>query len=104
MNAPLRIIVADDEPSVLAVLKEMLQALGHRVIGTAPGGQELVELCKSMQPDLVLADIRMPGLDGLDAAAAIYDGHPTPIVLISGFANEELIERAQDNHVFGYLI
>jgi response regulator NasT len=70
----------------------------------AETGRALLDYCRTARPDLVVADIMMPDMDGLDAAAAIYDHSPTPIVLVSGHHDRELIQRALENHVLAYLI
>jgi two-component system, response regulator PdtaR len=100
----LRVAVADDEPEVLDTVVKMLESLGHYVTGTAATGRELVDHCLSTKVDLVMTDIRMPDMDGLDAAAAIYEGVRTPIILLSGHCDKGLIERAEENHVFAYLM
>jgi two-component system, response regulator PdtaR len=100
----LRIGVAEDEPAIQERLVALLTDLGHQVIFRADSGRSLVDQCRQHKPDLIVADIKMPDMDGLDAAAAIYDHLPTPIILASGYHDPELIERAQENHVLAYLI
>lgn len=100
----LRVAVADDEPEVRGVLEKMLSALGHEVTFAATTGRELVEFCLNTPVDLVMTDIRMPDMDGLDAAAIIYEKVRTPIILLSGHCDRELIERAEGTHVFAYLV
>lgn len=104
MADALRVAVADDEPEVQELYERMLTALGHRVVLKASTGRELVEECARVKPDLVITDIAMPDMDGLDAAAAIYDERPTPIILVSGFQDPDLIARAEANHILAYLI
>ncbi|HEX7378231.1 MAG TPA: response regulator [Pirellulales bacterium] len=100
----LRVAVADDEPEVRGVLEQMLSTLGHEVTFAATTGRELVEFCLNTPVDLVMTDIRMPDMDGLDAAAIIYEKVRTPIILLSGHCDRELIERAEGTHVFAYLV
>jgi AmiR/NasT family two-component response regulator len=100
----LRVAVADDEPEVLATVAKMLELLGHEITCTASTGRELVDHCLSKTVDLVMTDIRMPDMDGLEAAAVIYEKVRTPIILLSGHCDKELIERAEENHVFAYLM
>lgn len=100
----LRVAVADDEPDVREVLRKMLDALGHEVTLVASTGRELVEQCLDTPVDLVMTDIRMPDMDGLDAAGILYEKCRTPIILLSGHCDRELIERAEENHVFAYLM
>jgi response regulator NasT len=104
MNEALRIAVAEDEPELLEDLQEMLADLGHRVVATATNGQQLIEQCDATRPDLVVADIRMPLVDGLEAAEHLRRIEPTPVVLVSAHSDPELIERALRNHVLSYLI
>src|SRR5207302_1125226 len=85
-------------------LQEFLPRLGHQVVAVAQTGRELVERCRALRPDLVIADIRMPDLDGIDAAEEIYRDRPVPIILISAHHDPELIERASRNHILAYLV
>lgn len=100
----LRVAVADDEPDVRTMLGKMLESLGHEVAFAASTGRELVDHCLGTPVDLVMTDIRMPDMDGLEAAAVIYEKMRTPIILLSGHCDKELIERAEENHVFAYLV
>lgn len=104
MNRSLRIAVADDEPLMRKYLNETLTVLGHQVVSTAQTGAELVEQCLSLNPDLVITDVRMPDMDGLDAAAAIYAKDLVPIIVVSAYHDPDLIERAEKNHVIAYLV
>ena len=104
MTESLRVAVADDEPQVQELFQNMLTVLGHRVVLKAATGRELVEKCREVNPDLVITDIKMPDMDGLDAAAAIYKDTPTPVILVSGYLDSELLARAQENHVLAYLV
>lgn len=104
MSAPLRIVIADDEPRMREFLCLALEQLGHQVVGAAKTGAELVETCRSVQPDLVMTDIRMAEMDGIDASARIYEDQPLPIILVSAFHDEDLLERAGHNHVLAYLV
>ena len=100
----LRVAVADDEPDVREVLQKMLTALGHEVTLVASTGRELVDQCLTTPVDLVMTDIRMPDMDGLDAAGILYEKCRAPIILLSGHCDRELIERAEESHVFAYLM
>ncbi len=104
MNARLRIAVADDEQDMRDYFRVGLKRLGHEVIAVAQNGRELVELCRATQPDLVITDIKMPELDGIDAAAAIYRERPVPVILVSAYHDAALIERAEADHILGYLV
>jgi AmiR/NasT family two-component response regulator len=100
----LRIAIADDDSDVREVLQKMLGALGHEVVIAAGTGRELVDQCLAQGADLVMTDIQMPDMDGLDAAGIIYQNSPMPILLLSGHCDRALIDRAEENHVFAYLL
>lgn len=100
----LRIAVADDEPDMRDYFKKSLARLGHKVVGAAQNGGELIELCRTHAPDLVITDIKMPDMDGIDAACQIYRERAIPIILVSAFHDPELIARAAGDHVMGYLV
>jgi response regulator NasT len=104
MNRWLRIAVADDEPDMRDYFREILPHLGHEVVAVAQSGRELVEFCQATPPDLVITDIKMPDMDGIDAAREIYRHRPLPIILVSAFHEAKLIERAEANHILAYLV
>jgi response regulator NasT len=104
MTVPLRIAVADDEPDMRDYFQKALTRLGHKVVGAAENGRELIDLCRRQAPDLVITDIKMPDMDGIDAACHIYKERPVPIILVSAFHDPELIARAEADHVLGYLV
>jgi response regulator NasT len=104
MTQPLRIAVADDEPDMRDYFRKILPHLGHQVVAVAANGRELVELCRTSQPDLVITDVKMPEMDGIDAAVAIYRERAVPIVVVSAYHDPKLIERAEMDHVMGYLV
>jgi len=100
----LRIAVADDEPEMVDYLKEVLPLMGHQVVAATTRGQDLVSACREERPDLVITDIRMPDIDGIDAAAQIYREGPVPVILVSAYHDPELVERAGSEHIFAYLV
>ncbi len=104
MSQPLRIAVADDEPDMRDYFRKILPRLGHQVVAVAENGRELVELCRTTMPDLIITDIKMPEMDGIDAAVAIYRERAVPVVLVSAYHEPELIERAGADHIMGYLV
>jgi response regulator NasT len=104
MTAPLRVAVADDEPLMRQWYERTLDRLGHRVVGTAADGGELVRLCREHGPDLVITDIKMPGIDGLAAAAQIRTEATLPVILVSAHDDAEFVERALENQVLAYLV
>jgi response regulator NasT len=104
MTRTLRIAVADDEPDMRDYFGRCLKRLGHEVVAVTTNGQELVVQCRALQPDLVITDIKMPELDGIDAAAQIYQDRPVPVILVSAHHEPALIERAEQDHVLAYLV
>lgn len=104
MTQPLRIAIADDEADMREYFQDVLPRLGHTVVGVAKSGRELVELCRSTRPNLVITDIKMPDMDGIDAADQIYKEGPIPVILVSAYSDPALIERAEMDHVMGYLV
>lgn len=104
MSRSYRIAIADDEEVMREYFQDMLPDLGHVVVGAASTGRELVALCERETPDMVITDIRMPGLDGIDAAREITKQRAIPIILVSAFSDPNLIERAQGTTILAYLI
>lgn len=104
MTRPLRIAVADDEPDMRDYYRTILPVLGHEVVAACADGEELVERCRALQPDLVIADIKMPGTDGIEASSRIERERAVPIILVSAFHDAELIDRAETDHVLAYLV
>lgn len=104
MKRSLRIVVADDEADMRDYFQKSLKRLGHQVVAAAGNGQELIEQCRAQNPDLVITDIKMPQLDGIDAAQRIFHERAVPILLVSAFHDDALIERAEADHVMGYLV
>ncbi|RMF04241.1 MAG: response regulator [Chloroflexi bacterium] len=99
-----RIIVADDESIVRADLKEMLTNLGYLVVGDVGDGQSAVNLARELKPDVVLMDIKMPNMDGIEAAKILTAEKIAPVVLLTAFGQKELVERAKEAGVVGYLV
>ena len=104
MSRHLRIIVADDEVDMRDYFQTILPAIGHSVVAVAENGKELVEKCRETRPDLVITDIKMPDMDGIDAANRIYQETPIPVILVSAYHDAELIQRAEADHILGYLV
>jgi AmiR/NasT family two-component response regulator len=104
MNRSLRIAVADDEPRMLDYFQKILPRLGHQVVSVAKTGRELVDQCRALHPDLVITDINMPDMDGIDAADAIYRQDTIPVILVSAYHDPDLIARAESDHILAYLV
>ena len=100
----LRILIAEDETIIRLDLRSSLEAAGFEVCAEARDGQEAVELARSALPDLVVLDVKMPRLDGIEAARAILDERPIPIVMLTAYGQDEVVARAVEAGVFGYLV
>ena len=101
---PLRILIADDESIRLLSLRAQLAALGHRVVAEASTGEEAVALAVSTQPDLAILDIKMPLVDGIEAAERITQARPIPIILLTAYSEAQLVERAAQANISAYLM
>jgi response regulator NasT len=99
-----RILIAEDETIIRLDLRELLERAGFQVCAEARDGEEAVELARSEQPDLALLDVKMPRLDGIEAARRILDERPIPIVMVTAYGEQELVSRAVEAGVFGYLV
>lgn len=97
------ILIADDESIIRMGLKSMLEGLGHQVIA-AMNGHEAIRMNEHHKPDLAILDIRMPYTDGLQAARAIASNRPLPILILTAYSEQDLIERATDLPIQGYLV
>jgi response regulator NasT len=100
----LRILIAEDESIIRLDLRELLERAGFDVCAEARDGVEAVELARSESPDLAILDVKMPRLDGIEAARKILDEHPIPIVMLTAYGQDELVSRAVEAGVFGYLV
>ena len=99
-----RLIIADDESLVRTDLREALTELGYLVVGEVGDGQSAVNMARELEPDVVVMDIKMPGLDGIDAARILTQETIAPVVLLTAYSQSELIERATEAGVVGYLV
>jgi len=100
----IRVIVADDEAITRMDLQETLTNLGYLVVGAVGDGQSAVNLARELRPDVVIMDIKMPGMDGIEAARILTEENIAPVVLLSAYSQQELIEQAQEAGVVGYLV
>ncbi|HUW14460.1 MAG TPA: response regulator [Anaerolineae bacterium] len=100
----IRVVVADDEVLTRVDMQETLTGLGYLVVGTVGDGESAVNLARELLPDVVIMDIKMPGMDGISAARILTEEGIAPVVLLSAYSQRELIEQAQDAGVVGYLV
>jgi AmiR/NasT family two-component response regulator len=101
---PTRVIVAEDEAIIRLDLKELLQEEGYDVVGETGRGDEAVELVRDLRPDLVILDIKMPGLDGLSAARQVAGERLAAVLMVTAFSQRELVEQARDAGALAYLV
>ena len=99
-----RVLIAEDETIIRLDLAAMLGRAGFDVVAEARDGLEAVELARSCTPDLALLDVRMPGMDGIDAARAMLEERPIPVVIITAYSQYDVVARAVEAGVFGYLV
>ena len=99
-----RILIADDESIIRLDLREMLTNLGYLVVGEAGDGQSAINMARELKPDLVIMDIRMPNVDGIEAAQLLTEEKIAPVVLLTAYSQKELVERAKQAGVVGYLV
>jgi response regulator NasT len=98
------VLVAEDEALIRLDLKEMLEEEGFAVVGEAGDGETAVAMAEQLRPDLVILDVKMPGLDGLAAAERIGEARLAPVVMLTAFSQRELVERARDAGAMAYLV
>lgn len=100
----MRILIADDDPIILLDLKQTLESLDYQVVGEATDGQKALELARLLKPDVCIFDVKMPKMDGIEAAEVVTDEGIAPVLLLTAFSDKELIDRAKEAGVYGYLI
>jgi AmiR/NasT family two-component response regulator len=99
-----RVIIADDESIVRMDLREMLGNLGYLVIGDVGDGQSADNLSRELKPDVILMDIKMPNMDGIQAAKILTEEQIAPVVLLTAYGQKELVDQAKEAGVVGYLV
>ncbi len=99
-----RVIIADDESLIRMDLREMLTNLGYLVVGEAGDGRSTVHLARELRPDIVIMDIKMPDMDGIEAAQILTSERIAPILLLSAYSQQELVQRARQAGVAGYMV
>jgi response regulator NasT len=99
-----RVLIAEDEAIERVDLHELLVSLGYQVAGEASDGASAINLARELKPDIVIMDIEMPEMDGIDAAKILWDEKIAPVLLLTAYSQRELVERARDAGVMGYLV
>jgi two-component system, response regulator PdtaR len=102
--APRRVLLAEDEALIRLDLKEMLQEEGYDVVGEVGDGESAIRLAEQLRPDLVILDVKMPGMDGITAAERIAATRIAPVVILTAFSQRDLVERARDAGAMAYLV
>ena len=100
----MRVLIADDDPIIRLDLKQMLENLGYEVVAEAEDGQAAIHLARDISPDVCVLDVKMPVLDGIDAAKKLAEEQISPAILLTAYSDSELIDRAKESGVFGYLV
>ena len=101
---PRKVLIAEDEALIRLDLVELLTEEGVEVVGQAADGEEAVKLARELEPDLIIMDVKMPGMDGITAAEIIGEERIAPVLMLTAFSQSELVERARDAGVMGYLV
>ena len=104
MSRSLRIAVADDEPPMCQYFQKILPRLGHQVVAVAQNGRELAEQCRQIHPELIITDMSLPDLGGIDAAMEIYNDQAIPVILVVAHHDPKLLEQAEADHIVAYLV
>jgi AmiR/NasT family two-component response regulator len=99
-----RVIIADDESLIRMDLREMLQNLGYLVVGEVGDGRSAVNLARELRPDVVIMDIKMPDMDGIDAAKVLTEEYIAPVILLTAYSQRDLVDRAKEAGVVGYMV
>jgi two-component system, response regulator PdtaR len=102
--AQTRVVIADDDPIIRMDLREMLTGLGYLVVGEAGDGTSATNLARELRPDVVIMDIRMPELDGIEAARVLTGEDIAPVLLLTAYSEPELVQRATQAGVINYLV
>lgn len=104
MAQQLRLVIADDESLIRMNLKETLVGLGYLVVGEAGDGVSVINLSRELRPDLVVMDIKMPKLDGIQAAKVLTEEKIAPVLLLTAYSDRELVDRAREAGVVSYIV
>jgi AmiR/NasT family two-component response regulator len=104
MQKDVRVLIAEDDSLVSEMIQGLLEDIKYTIAGKATDGQQAIEMVHSLQPDVVLMDIEMPRLNGLEATQRIYERCPTPVVILTAYETPELLEKASKAGAGAYLV
>jgi len=99
-----RVLVVDDEPVIRLDLRTMLEAMGHEVVGEADNGVDALQLARTLQPDLVIADLMMPEMDGIELSRRLAKERIAPVLILTAYSEPEMVAGADRSGVLGYLV
>lgn len=99
-----RVVIADDESLIRMDLREMLTNLGYLVVGEVADGRSAVNQARELRPDVVIMDVKMPDMDGIEAAKVLTEERIAPVVLLSAYSQRDLVQRAREAGVVAYLV
>ena len=103
-NSATRIVIADDEPLIRIDLRENLEGLGYEVVGEAADGKHAVELARKLRPDIVIMDIKMPEMTGIEALRVLTEENVAPVLLLTAYGEGDLVQQASDAGAVAYLV
>ena len=104
MLQKLNILIADDEALIRLDLREMLSDAGHKIVGEAADGAQAVKLARELKPDFIIMDVKMPNMDGLEAAAIIGEENIAPVLLLTAYSQQDIVDKASKAGVSAYLV
>ncbi len=104
MLQKLNILIADDEALIRLDLREMLSDAGHHIVGEAADGAQAVKMARELKPDFIIMDVKMPNMDGLEAAAIIGEENLAPVLLLTAYSQQDIVEKASKAGVSAYLV
>ena len=104
MLQKLNILIADDEALIRLDLREMLSDAGHHIVGEVADGAQAVKMARELKPDFIIMDVKMPNMDGLEAAAIIGEENLAPVLLLTAYSQQDIVEKASKAGVSAYLV
>ena len=104
LQRDVRVLIAEDDYLVGEMIRGLLREIGYTVVGEASNGLEAVKMAESLHPDVILMDIQMPQVDGVEATRRIGESSPTPVVVLTAYETPELIQDASNAGVSAYLV